>query len=164
MIAGFFVIIDGHRRPNMEDRRPDLVQATADITVANFAIGEELLRKSVLRANIGQELLLITADRTELCLIGYDKAQEGRHEWKGALGTFLTALTALVAADFKDFLGLSADIWKLGFIAVTVLTGLWTVRSLYKTISNRERCKLKHLMSELKRNSISSEHSTARPV
>jgi hypothetical protein len=146
----------------VEEHQPDIVRATSDINVANFAIGEEMLRTSVLHPNIGQELLLITADRTELCLIAYDKAQEGRHEWKGALGAFLTALTALVAADFKSFLGLNGDIWKLGFLVVTVLTAIWTIRSLYKTTINRELCKTKYLMNELKRNSIRSALTTGQ--
>lgn len=145
---------------NTPDDNTEIVQGTSDLSVADLsklAIDQELLRSTTLLLNLNQELLVIHSDRIELCLNAHEQAQAGRHEWKGALGIFLTALAALVATDFKTFLGLSADVWQTGFIVITVLTGIWTVRSLYRTFANRNICTTGHLMNELKRRSIKEQ-------
>lgn len=117
--------------------------------VGQFAIDQELLHRSVLRANIGQEVIVITADRMRLSLIAFDNAQKGRHEWKGALGIFLTAFAALVAADFRAFLGLPADTWRVLFIVAAILSGLGMIRSLYLAVRNRKSCDVEYVLREL---------------
>lgn len=55
----------------------------------------------------------------------------------------ISTLVTLLTADFKNSLGLSADVWQMFILTIMVLSALMTAVFLGLWTKNRGRCKLK---------------------
>ena len=87
--------------------------------------GKELSRGMLVHSTLTQEVLVTTADKLRLCLIGHKEALSCRTGWVAPLGILLALVCALVAADFKDALLLSKEAWHNLFTASAGACALW---------------------------------------
>jgi Flp pilus assembly protein TadB len=81
--------------------------------------------------NTGQELIRVTKDKVEICLMKYLDNIEKRNSWSTPLAILLTVILTLVTTSFKSF-GLSAESWQAIFVVVGGLSAIWLVHSVTK--------------------------------
>jgi hypothetical protein len=101
------------------------------------AIGDEVLSRSTFTRNVVQQFLLITRDRVELVLLKFQDALKSRADWHAPAGTFATLLASLVAAQFRDALGMPSSVWHALFVLATVLCGVWLAVTLIRAHRSR---------------------------
>jgi len=87
----------------------------------------ELTKELVTHRNVKQELVITTVDKLKLCLIEYKEHLRSRREWIGPAGILVALIAALVAADFKEALGVGAPTWEALFLLSAILMGGLTV-------------------------------------
>jgi hypothetical protein len=96
------------------------------------ALGDEVLKRSKFTSNIGQEFLFTTRDRVELNLLKFQGALKSRSDWHAPAGTLATLIATLVAAQFRQALGLTSDVWQAMFVIATVAVGVWLVTTVVR--------------------------------
>lgn len=116
-------------------------------------LDKELLESSVVHRNVGQEFVLTTSDKIRICLREHQEAIKAQNDWITPLGILLSLVASLVAADFKQFLGLTADIWKAMFIFGAIFCFAWLVYAIYLAFSLRKTSSIEHLIEKLKKSS-----------
>lgn len=100
-------------------------------------IQQEFYDSSNITSNIGQDVIVTTADKVRLCLLGHEKAIKARIAWTAPLGVLLALLPSLVAADFKPFLALRPEEWKAVFVVGSIATAVWLLQSLWSVMQSR---------------------------
>lgn len=77
--------------------------------------------------NTLQEVIVITKDRAELCLMRHMGKLDRRRGWIAPLTLFVPVLAALLTTDFRASFGLDASTWRALFIVVAVSSAAWLV-------------------------------------
>ncbi len=88
---------------------------------------EQMVRESTIHANVGQELIVTTRDKLELCLVHHREELESRELWAIPFGIFVPVILTLLTADFRGGLGLKKEVWQAIFIIVAVVSFFLTV-------------------------------------
>jgi len=89
---------------------------------------EELGEGSTVSKNVGQEIIVTTRDRVELCLIHHQEQLRSRQDWLIPLGIFLPIVLTITTADFKTkALGLTGDTWQAVFVLGAIISFIWFV-------------------------------------
>ena len=112
-----------------DDSQSDTVQAS----FLNSLTGDLEARIVKVNKNTDQQLIIVTRDKTLLCL-KKNLAQLGRREWVAPLSTVTTILISLITADFKKALGLGPAEWRAMFIVSGFLATGWLAYTLYKAM------------------------------
>jgi hypothetical protein len=97
----------------------------ADIPTAGLT--DQMARESTITTNVGQQLIAVTKDRLELCLIHHRERLESRQRWLLPLGILVPIVLALLTADFKDGLGIRASTWQAVFLLLAAVSTIWTL-------------------------------------
>lgn len=113
-------------------------------------LDKELLDSAIVCKNISQEILVITVDKAKLCLIEHQSILKAQRDWIAPAGILLALITSLVAADFKDFLMLKAEVWQAIFIILSIACGIWLVMALLCAYRNRGKGQVDELIEKLK--------------
>ncbi|MGW8428848.1 hypothetical protein ACWGJQ_25950 [Peribacillus simplex] len=116
-------------------------------------LNQAVIDTSVIHTNVGQEIVVTTEDKLELCLRDHQHILKAKNDWITPLGLFIAVLTSLVAADFKEFLSISADLWNAIFIICSVIFGFWLLKALIKAFQYRTSGDTKEIIQKLKNNS-----------
>jgi hypothetical protein len=81
--------------------------------------------------NTGQELIYVTRDKVELCLMKYVDTVEKRNVWTTPLAIFLTILLTFATTSFKTFV-FGPEMWQAAFLIIAALSFGWLIYSLVK--------------------------------
>jgi hypothetical protein len=87
---------------------------------------DQIARDSTIYTNVGQELIITTRDKVELCLLHHQEALEGQRNWVIPAGIFVPVILTLLTADFRDA-GLKKEVWQSIFVIAAVISGVFTV-------------------------------------
>jgi hypothetical protein len=112
---------------------------------------EDFVRESSVFRNISQQVIVTTSDKIKLCLIEHQNTLSAKNGWIAPIGLLIALVTALVTTDFKQFLDISPDIWKALFIFGTILSAVWTIRSLFRLYQFRNKGGIDSIIEELKK-------------
>ena len=113
-------------------------------------IDAELLINSVVHTNITQEMLVTTEDKIRLCLIEYKDGLRSQTDWIAPAGILIALVTALIAADFRQFLGISSEVWRALFIIGSVIMALLFLRALGTAMKYRGYAGIESIIKKLK--------------
>lgn len=98
--------------------------------------------------NIAQDYIFTTKDKLELVLIKTKDCWAKKNMWITSGGLFVTFLTALGTADFKDKF-LPASVWEFLFMMGTAGCFIWFVCSLVIRIKNRNKCSIDYVINKI---------------
>lgn len=91
-------------------------------------------------SNFGQNVLAISIDRLELCLVRNRESLTRSTDWRTPLGLVLAVAATFTTADFKSSaLGLGPDAWKLGFILAGLYATYALLRAFWATYQVRQK-------------------------
>lgn len=118
---------------------------------------KDLLDSSTIRKNLSQEILIITIDKAKLCLIEHQKMLMAQRDWIAPATTLLALLASLVAADFKDFLNVKAEVWQALFMILSLGCGIQLAIALERTYRYRGKGEVDRVLQKLAESSAVSE-------
>ena len=119
-----------------------------EIQKTTFSI-EDLNKDSTIATNVGQKYIVTTYDKIKLALIDWEKAKKFATEWWTYLGMTLSFLIPIFTADFKGFLGLSADFLRSLFIVLSLVFGILTIVTIIRRIRNRKEISIDSCVSKI---------------
>jgi hypothetical protein len=100
--------------------------------------------------NIDQEIITITKDKLELCLLKNQKLIEKKHDWIAPLGLFLSLLTTLLVSDFnKDWI-FTKTVWNAVFVITTAISFGWLLHAGAGAIKFRNRGSVEELIRNIR--------------
>jgi len=99
-------------------------------------IGAELSNNVTIHKNVDQEIIITTSDKIELVLIHTKEVLTSQRDWWTPFGLLISFIATLTTADFKESMGLTKEFWHAIFVILTIFSGLWLIKSLYKLIKN----------------------------
>ncbi len=102
--------------------------------------------------NISQEYLITTIDKVKLCLFEHQGDLRVQSGWILPTGIFIPVVATLVAAQFNDFLGLSAAVWNAIYLLAAFISGVWLLIALRKAWRSRKRGSVEVLVDRLREN------------
>jgi hypothetical protein len=105
-------------------------------------------------SNISQEIVVTTVDKIELCLRDYQETLRARGDWITPAGILIALLAPLVTADFKVFLGISAEIWLGLHVTGSAVSFVWFLYAVFRAIQVRGKDNPRHIIQELKRERV----------
>jgi hypothetical protein len=120
-----------------------------------LSLDKELIESSVVHKNVAQEFVVTTSDKIRICLRDYQAALKAQNDWLTPLGILLTLLASLVAADFRQFLGLSSEIWKATFIVGSAICFIWLAHAVCWAIKLRKASDVEYIIERLKKSNVS---------
>lgn len=115
-------------------------------------IDEDLFQSSTIHKNISQNIVVTTEDKIRLCLIKYKESLDAHKEWVAPASVLIALITTLIAADFKQFLSLSSEVWKSLFIFGSILCGYLLIRA-WKKSSKYKGNNIESIIEDLKQGS-----------
>lgn len=116
----------------------------------NIDIASQLFQNSKLVYNVQQEVITITKDKLELCLMKNQKIIEKKHEWVAPLGLFVSLLTTLLVSEFnRDWL-LPKAVWNAVFLVGTVVSFIWLIISLVCLWRYRKRGTIDEIIGKIR--------------
>ena len=118
---------------------------------AALKIDQSILESATIHTNLTQEVIVTTQDKLNLALINHQNIIKARTDWVIPFSILLSAITSLVAADFKTFLSIPADSWKSLYILASVISFVWLLYCLYKLIINRNKGNNDYFINSLKK-------------
>ncbi|MBM4307393.1 MAG: hypothetical protein FJ123_11745 [Deltaproteobacteria bacterium] len=127
----------------MSDQTPSKTKITLELD-------EELLERSIVHKNIGQEFIVTTTDKIKLSLLEHRDILKAKIDWIAPTGILITLIATLAATNFTRSLGLAPEVWKDLFIACTILDSLWLFHSIYRVIKFRRKGSVESLIQDLK--------------
>jgi hypothetical protein len=107
---------------------------------------------SVIHTNVGQEIVITTEDKLELCLRDHQDILKAKTDWKTPASLFIALLTTIVAADFKEF-GFNSETWFAIYLVLCVICGFWLAISVKNAYDYRDAGDTKQIIEKLKSNS-----------
>jgi hypothetical protein len=116
----------------------------------SLELDQELLERSIVHKNIGQEFIVTTTDKIKLSLLERRDILKAKTDWIAPTGILITLTATLVAANFTKFLGLTPEVWKALFIACTILDSFWLLYSIYRVIKFRRKGSVESFIQDLK--------------
>jgi uncharacterized membrane protein len=66
------------------------------------------------------------------------------------LALFLSFLLTCLSADFKDFLGISKDIWTAIMYILMTLSLIWTLYTIFAAIYYYKRTSIEYLINKIR--------------
>ncbi len=114
-------------------------------------IHAELIKNTNQHFNLGENIVVTTEDKINLCLMKHLKSLEDRKSWLIPFGPLLAIILAFITTDFKDGLGLLKATWEAIFIILGVAFFLWSIIAGYKSIRAKT---IRDIVEELKKSSI----------
>ena len=99
-------------------------------------------------SNLSQEVVTITTDKLKIIHTEYLSDIERRREWIAPLGIIISIILIFVTADFKDAV-FKASTWEAFFLMSAILTAIWFVKSIYRSIKSKS---VDDLMNIIKNN------------
>ncbi len=130
-------------------------QVSTTSTQDGINIHQIVQESSVVHTNVSQDIVVVTEDKLELCLIKHQNNLKAKNDWKTPVGIFLALLSSLIAADFSEFLTLPAETWQALFILGSTFSGMWSLISIIKAFKSRNSSDVRKIIDELKRNQAS---------
>lgn len=115
-----------------------------------FQFDAELFESSVVHKNVAQEIVVTTEDKIRLCLIEYKDVLNAKTDWIAPAGILAALITTLVAADFRQFLGLSSEVWRALFMIGSMISAFSLLRALYTAIKYRGYDRIESIIKKLK--------------
>lgn len=118
--------------------------------LAELDLNKEVLENSVVHTNVGQEFVVTTSDKIRIWLKEYQSALKAQNDWFTPLGILLALLPSLVAADFKSFMGITAEMWKSLFFLGTIGCFFWLIITIYWAIKLRKTSNIEYIIEKMK--------------
>lgn len=119
--------------------------------------GDELSKNLTIHKNVGQEIIITTADKIKLVLINTKEILNAQRDWWTPFGLLISFITTLCTADFKDTFGLTKEFWKAVFVLLTLGSIIWLSISLNKLYKNWKKDNLDNIIEKLKITNGSSQ-------
>lgn len=94
----------------------------------------EIDKNSVVHTNLKQDIIITTEDKLKLALIEHQKIIKVKLDWIPAVSIFLTVLTSLSAAEYRNFLSLTASVWHAFFLIVLIGSGIWSIITIIRAV------------------------------
>lgn len=116
-----------------------------------FDISREISDRSVVKSNLGGNILLIEESKLRLALMKRDQFTSNKREWHVPVSILIGLLPCLASADFKDFLGLEKAVWKAAFILLAIANVVWLVRAVVLLFVHRGKGTIESLLEEINR-------------
>ena len=102
------------------------------------------------RTNTRSDLNEITEDKLENILLKYLGKLNKVRGWLTPLSLCITILIVLLTAEFKEFIGITKEIWNAVFILALIVTIIWTLISTYQAIICSKNSTISFLINEIK--------------
>lgn len=112
--------------------------------------GDELSKGLTIHKNVNQEIIITTADKIRLVLIDTKEILTAQRDWWTPFGLFVSFVTTICTADFKETLGFSKEFWHAIFVLLAVLSSLWLAKTLYKLYLNWGQDDLNKIIEQIK--------------
>lgn len=101
-------------------------------------------------SNTQSDLIEITHDKLENILIKFLKQYRKTIEWMTPLSLFLSFLLTCLTAEFKDFLGISKDIWSAMLYVLMALSFAWTVYTIIAALYFYKSTNIEYLINKIR--------------
>ena len=101
-------------------------------------------------SNTQSDLIEITHDKLENILTKFLKDYRKTIEWMAPLGLFLSFLLTCLTAEFKDFLGISKDIWTAIMYILMTLSLVWTLYTICAAVYYYKRTSIEFLINKIR--------------
>ena len=92
-----------------------------------FKLSDEFTRKLILHSAVSGEILVVTMDKVELCLMKNRDLLTSKHQWLTPVGLFFSFVATLTAVSTFNDLILKADVWHAMFVLLAVGTFVWSL-------------------------------------
>jgi len=112
--------------------------------------GDELSKNLTIHKNVKQEIIITTADKIKLVLINTKEIMTSQRDWWTPFGLLVSFITTLCTADFKDSFGGTKEFWHAIFVLLTIFSGGWLVKTIYKLIRNWGQDDLNKIIEQIK--------------
>jgi hypothetical protein len=96
------------------------------------------------------EIFHTTYTRLELALRDYNEVVKSRYRIFNTFVLFITSLSVVLVANFKQTFGISPDVWYNMFIVIAIGSFIYFVWDCYQLISNRDDARTEAVMRELR--------------
>jgi hypothetical protein len=113
-------------------------------------IGDELSKNLTIHKNVKQEIIITTTDKVKLVLISTQEILTSQRDWWTPAGLLISFIATLATAEFKDALGVSKEFWHAIFVLLTIASGVWLLKSLYKLYKNWGQDDLIKIIEQIK--------------
>ena len=110
---------------------------------------DDLNKNSTITTNVKQKYIITTYDKIKLILIDWEKQRKFATEWWTYLGMTLSFLVPLFTAEFKDFLGFSAEFLKALFIFLSIIFGAITFIAIIRRLYNHKKISIDYCVNEI---------------
>ena len=112
--------------------------------------GDELSKNLTIHKNVKQEIIITTADKIKLVLINTREIMTSQRDWWTPFGLLVSFITTLCTADFKDAFGGTKEFWRAIFVLLTIFSGGWLIKTIYKLIKNWGQEDLNKIIEQIK--------------
>lgn len=113
---------------------------------------EKIANNSTTHTNVAQEFLITTSDKLKIEADNFKEAVK-KGELLDKLALFLAFLTAAIAAEFKDFMGISAAGWRAAFSIGSLLSLLYFLKSAHEFWISEDDRKIETFIENVKKRS-----------
>lgn len=111
----------------------------------------------IVHKNVKQEILIVTREKVELCLMKNHKCLREKSDWKTPTGILIATITTLETATFQDAF-FEAPVWKAIFIIVSILSFGWLAVTLINLYKNRHKGSVDSIITELQIESFAAKN------
>jgi len=112
--------------------------------------GDELSKNLTIHKNVKQEIIITTADKIKLVLINTREIMTSQRDWWTPFGLLVSFVTTLCTADFKDAFGGTKEFWHAIFVLLTIFSGGWLIKTIFKLIKNWGQDDLNKIIEQIK--------------
>lgn len=130
-----------------------MTQKTTTPIQGSIDISGLMNESSNIHANLSQDVVIITEDKLELCLIKHQNTLKAKSDWKTPVALFATLVPVLLTADFKESMGIPSETWTAIFIISCIITVFWSLTTLYQAYKVKNAGDLKKIISDIKKSS-----------
>lgn len=117
--------------------------------VSSPQINEEINKHLTYHTNLGQDVIIIDANKVRLILHNKYEGLRAEREWATPSAICLTLIITLVSAQFKPTTwGMDASTWHAIFV-IGALSGGWSIRCLVNAYKKRGENTIEAIVTEL---------------
>lgn len=102
--------------------------------------------------NVSQGIIHITVDKLKVILIEHRDKNHLFYSWTTPFGIFISCFFATITSNFEETWGISSSTWEAIFIICTIVTGIWTLYSIYQATMNSKGRSIDNLIEKIKNN------------
>ena len=103
---------------------------------------------SIVHKNIGQEYIVTTVDKVEICLTKHKNSLQDKHKWLIPCSALLSTVLVIATSEFQTRFGIDADYWQGTFVTAAIFLFGWTV---YWIVMAVQAPDLDNIVAELKK-------------